>query len=94
MRSLAKRTTYTTEDPYQLPKRKGSKKNLEAEHFILDKGTSATDKYVRIEKDTNASNGQKVGWFENGNQIKLPFYAEKEGTYTFKAKLQSGRRRR
>ncbi len=92
VRSLAKRTTYTTEDPYQLPKRKGSKKNLEAEHFILDKGTSATDKYVRIEKDTNASNGQKVGWFENGNQIKLPFYAEKEGTYTFKAKLQSGRR--
>lgn len=91
VRSLAKRATYTEKDPYQLPKRKGGKKNLEAEHFILDKGTSAADKYVRVQQDTTASNGAKIGWFEEGNKIKLPFYAAKEGTYTFKAKLQSGR---
>lgn len=91
VRSLAKRTTYTEKDPYQLPKRKGSKKNLEAEHFILDKGTSAENKYVRVQQDTTASNGAKIGWFEEGNKIKLPFYAAKEGTYTFKAKIQSGR---
>lgn len=90
--SLAKRTTYTEKDPYQLPKRKGSKKNLEAEYFILDKGTSAENKHVRIQQDKNASNGSKVGWFEEGNKIKLPFYAEKEGTYTFKARVQSGRK--
>ena len=42
-------------------------------------------------KIPNASNGAKIGWFEEGNKIKLPFYAAKEGTYTFKAKLQSGR---
>lgn len=92
VRSLAKRTTYTEKDPYQLPKRKGSKKNLEAEHFVLDKGTSADGKYVRVQQDKNASNGAKVGWFEEGNKIKLPFYAAKEGTYTFKAKMQSGRK--
>ena len=91
VRSLAKRATYTEKDPYQLPKRKGGKKNLEAEHFILDKGTSAENKYVRVQQDTTASNGAKIGWFEEGNKIKLPFYAAKEGTYTFKAKLQSGR---
>lgn len=92
VRSLAKRTTYTEKDPYQLPKRKGSKKNLEAEHFVLDKGTSADGKYVRVQQDKNASNGAKIGWFEEGNKIKLPFYAAKEGTYTFKAKMQSGRK--
>ncbi|WP_461816160.1 alpha-L-fucosidase [Faecalimonas sp.] len=92
VRSLAKRATYTAQDPYQLPKRKGNKKNLEAEHFILDKGTSAENKYVRIQEDKDASNGAKIGWFEQGNKIKLPFYAAKEGTYTFKARIQSGRR--
>lgn len=41
--------------------------------------------------DDKASNGQKVGWFEQGNIIKVPFHADKAGTYTFKATYQSGR---
>lgn len=41
--------------------------------------------------DDKASNGQKVGWFEKGNIIKVPFHADKAGTYTFKATYQSGR---
>lgn len=74
-----------------MPRLKGRTKQLEAEHFILDKGTSENGKHVRLVADDKASNGQKVGWFEKGNIIKVPFHADKAGTYTFKATYQSGR---
>lgn len=89
--SLTKRNTYTEEDRFVMPRLKGRTKLLEAEYFTLDKGTSADGKHVRLVSDDKASNGQKVGWFEQGNIIKVPFHADKAGTYTFKATYQSGR---
>lgn len=91
LNSLTKRSTYTDEDRFIMPRLKGRTKQLEAEHFILDKGTSENGKHVRLVADDKASNGQKVGWFEKGNIIKVPFHADKAGTYTFKATYQSGR---
>lgn len=91
--SLTKREVFSAEDAFVMPKIKGTKKTVEAEYFILD-SSNATDKekkYVRIQSDDKASNGKKVGWFEPGNVIKLPFYADKTGTYTFEATYQSGR---
>ena len=32
-----------------------------------------------------------VTWFEEGNKIRVPFYASKAGTYTFNMSYQSGR---
>ena len=89
--SLTKRGTYTDDDRFIMPRLKGRTKQLEAEHFMLDKGTSAEGKHVRLVADEKASGGQKVGWFEQGNIIKVPFHADKAGTYTFKATYQSGR---
>lgn len=91
--SMTKREVFSEEDAFVMPKIKGTSKNLEAEYFILD-SSAAVDKekrYVRIQSDGLASNGKKVGWFEPGNVIKVPFYAEKAGTYTFTATYQSGR---
>ena len=80
---------YTEENPFKLPSTIGENKLLEAELFTLIpiEGT----KHVRIEDNNSASNGKVVGWFEEGNKIKVPFYAEKPGTYTFNMSYQSGR---
>lgn len=88
--SLVERQVFSAEDAFVLPKIKGTKKFVEAEYFIL-KQAETTDKNVKIVSDSNASNGKKVGWMKNGDEIKLPFVAEKAGTYTFKATYQSGR---
>lgn len=80
---------YTQEDPYEFPT--GDKvKTIEAEKFILDaSGAKDPNKYVRIgEKDY----GTVVDWFEEGNKIKLPFYAETAGDYKVTAHYRSGRK--
>ena len=88
--SLVQRQAFSAEDAFVLPRIKGTKKAVEAEYFIL-KQAQATDKNVKIVTDKEASNGKKVGWIMNGDQIILPFVAEKAGTYTFKTTYQSGR---
>lgn len=89
--SLTKRSTFSETDRLQFPKVKGRSTTVEAEYFVLDSSKAEKGKEVRIQPDTGASNGQKVGWFEKGNIIKVPFHADKAGTYTFKATYQSGR---
>lgn len=89
--SLTKRSTFSETDRLQFPKVKGRSTTVEAEYFVLDSSKAEKGKEVRIQPDTGASNGAKVGWFEKGNIIKVPFYADKAGTYTFKATYQSGR---
>lgn len=92
MHNLTKRTTFTENDPFIMPNRMNDKKVLEAEYAILDSSNAKNpDNYVRIEKDSNASNGSKVGWFEEGNRIEIPFVAAKPGTYKFSVTYQSGR---
>ena len=89
--SLTKRSTFSETDRLQFPKVKGRSTTVEAEYFVLDSSKAGKGKEVRIQPDTGASNGAKVGWFEKGNIIKVPFHADKAGTYTFKATYQSGR---
>lgn len=89
--SLTKRSTFSETDRLQFPKVKGRSTTVEAEYFVLDSSKAEKGKEVRIQPDTGASNGAKVGWFEKGNVIKAPFHADKAGTYTFKATYQSGR---
>ena len=89
--SLTKRSTFSETDRLQFPKVKGRSTTVEAEYFVLDSSKAEKGKEVRIQPDTGASNGAKVGWFEKGNIIKVPFHADKAGTYTFKATYQSGR---
>ena len=89
--SLTKRSTFSETDRLQFPKVKGRSTTVEAEYFVLDSSKAEKGKEVRLVADDKASNGQKVGWFEKGNIIKVPFYADKAGTYTFKATYQSGR---
>ncbi len=80
---------YTAEEPYKLPVGYNETKTVEAERFNLDAtGAVNPDQYVRI--DTNGS-VTEVNWFENGNKIKLPFYAEKAGNYKVTAYYRSGR---
>lgn len=67
-------------------------KTVEAEAFALDaSGAANPDKYVRITEKTDASGGQEVNWFEEGNRISLQFYAPKAGTYHVTATYRSGR---
>ncbi|MGG7141839.1 alpha-L-fucosidase [Clostridium nigeriense] len=80
---------YTEENPFVLPSTLEEKKLLEAELFTLNPIEGS--KYVRITEKTEASNGKMVTWFETGNKIRVPFYAEKPGVYTFNMSYQSGR---
>ena len=80
---------YTEENPFVLPSILEDKKTLEAELFTLV--PIEGNKYVRITEKPEASNGKMVAWFETGNKIRVPFYAEKPGMYTFNMSYQSGR---
>ncbi|WP_291652617.1 alpha-L-fucosidase [Clostridium sp.] len=80
---------YTEENPFILPTALDEKKLLEAELFTLN--PIEGNKYVRIGEESGASNGKMVTWFEEGNKIRVPFYASKPGTYTFNMFYQSGR---
>lgn len=80
---------YTQENPFILPTALDEKKLLEAELFTLN--PISGNKYVRISESSQASNGKMVTWFEEGNKIRVPFYASKAGTYTFNMSYQSGR---
>ena len=51
LNSLTKRSTNTDEDRFIMPRLKGRTKQHEAEHFILDKGTSENGKHVRLVAD-------------------------------------------
>lgn len=64
---------------------------IEAEHFELIQTPAVASKYVRLTENAQASNGQEVNWFEEGNQIRLPFVAEQAGTYRVTATYRSGR---
>ena len=81
--------SYTEANPFVLPSNLEETRRLEAEKFTLNPITGSN--YVRIENKANASNGKMVTWFENGNKIKVPFYASNPGVYTFTMSYQSGR---
>ncbi len=87
--ALEERSGYSAEDPFVLPAGVDEDKSVEAEAFLLDaSGAVNPDNYVRI---TEKDYGTIVDWFEEGNQIKLPFYAVSAGTYRVKASYRSGR---
>lgn len=87
--ALEERDGFTAEDPYVFPSGVNEDKVIEAEEFILDaSGAVNPDNYVRI---TTKDYGTIVDWFEEGNKIKLPFYAAGAGTYRISASYRSGR---
>ncbi len=88
-KALVPQGVFTENDRFIFPSEPGVPKLLEAEFFELV--PIATDKYVRLSNNSGASNGKEVNWFENGNKIKLYYYAEKAGYYTFTARFRSGR---
>lgn len=80
---------YTADEPYRLPAGYQETKTAEAERFQLDAtGAVNPEDYVRIEENNGV---KEVNWFENGNKIKLPFFAEKAGAYKVTAYYRSGR---
>lgn len=86
---LEERNGYTAEDPYEFPYGLNETKTIEAEKFILDASEAANpDSYVRI---AEKNYGTVVDWFEEGNKIRLPFYAAKAGNYKLTAHYRSGR---
>lgn len=64
---------------------------IEAEYFELIKTPVSAENYVRITENAAASNRKEVNWFEEGNKIRLPFTADKAGTYLVRAVYRSGR---
>ena len=80
---------YTEGNPFIMPAVIDEAKLLEGELFNLE--SIEGNKYIRIEEDPKASGGKKVSWFEEGNKIRVPFYAQKAGIYTFNMTYQSGR---
>lgn len=87
--ALEERNGYSAADPFVLPAGVNEDKIIEAEEFILDaSGAVNPDNYVRL---TTKDYGTIVDWFEEGNRIKLPFYAASAGTYRIKASYRSGR---
>ena len=87
--ALEERNGYSAEDPFVFPTGVNEDKTVEAEAFTLDaSGAVNPNNYVRI---TTKDYGTIVDWFEEGNQIMLPFYAASAGTYRIRASYRSGR---
>lgn len=87
--NLVRRDGYTEQDPYELPKELNQENKIEAEDFLLDaSGAVNQEQYVRIAKKNY---GTVIDFFEEGNKIRLPFYAAKAGVYKVSASYRSGR---
>lgn len=90
--NLVKREQYTEDDPFEFPWRKGSSATLEAEFSILNDVELASDNgyTLSIGQAEWASNGQFVNALNQQDTIRIPYYAEKAGTYTVTAYYRSG----
>lgn len=96
MEGLAERTAFTAEDPVVLPTKQGETVTAEAEFLTLDSTGASSGKEIRIIGDdegenSTGSNGQHVGWFENGNTLTMHYYAPKAGAYNITVTYASGR---
>lgn len=85
---LSKRTQFTADDLAVLPAKQGESLKVEAELFKLSNGT--VHDFV-INSNASYSNGQSVGWFANGNEMRLYYNALTTGTYTVTMRAASGR---
>lgn len=90
--NLVKREQYTEDDPFEFPWREGSSATLEAEFSILNDVELASDNgyALSIGEAEWASNGQFVNALNQQDTIRIPYYAEKAGTYTVTAYYRSG----
>lgn len=91
MDGLTKRTAFTAEDPVVLPTKQDETVTAEAEFLALDSSGAAEGKHVRITDGASDSNGQHLGWFENGNRVTMHYYAPIAGTYKVTVTYASGR---
>ena len=91
MDGLTKRTAFTAEDPVVLPTKQDETVTAEAEFLALDSSGAAEGKHVRIIDGASDSNGQHLGWFENGNRVTMHYYAPIAGTYKVTVTYASGR---
>ena len=84
--------SYTEENRFNFPTEvNGTASTAEAEHFEL-KNTGADDEKWKLEvKDADwASNGYFVNAMNSGDQIILPYHAEKPGKYKATVQFRSG----
>ena len=84
--------SYTEENRFNFPTEvNGTASTAEAEHFEL-KNTGADDETWKLEvKDADwASNGYFVNAMNSGDQIILPYHAEKPGKYKATVQFRSG----
>lgn len=89
--NLKERTQFTEEDPVVFPTKQSQTVRAEAEQLELDDTDAAAGKEIRVVDKSTGSNGKHVGWFENGNSMKMHYYAAQEGTYTVTLTYACGR---
>lgn len=83
--------TFTAQDTFTLPSAVDRSNRLEAEYMVLDSAGAQSGKEIRIQTDSNASGGKKLGWFEPNNKATLHYYAPVSGVYTMTFRYESGR---
>lgn len=86
---------YTEENRFEFPTAKDETKTLEAEHFI-QKNTGDNEQWplTTVVEDTGTdgwpSNGKYVDSLNQNDQISVPYYADKAGTYEVTVTYRSG----
>ena len=89
-------TDYTTENPYVFPNAVGASTTLEPEYGeLINDSSDDTDIYggtypLMIKGDTWCGNGYYVDALNTHDTVKIPYTAEKAGTYKFTVFYRSG----
>lgn len=86
---------YTEENRFEFPTAEDETKTLEAEHFIQkNTGDGEQHPLTTVTEDTGTdgwpSNGKYVDSLNKNDQISVPYYADKAGTYEVTVTYRSG----
>lgn len=89
--AMRARERYEASDPAVLPEQPSETLSIEAELLELDSSGAVRGKEIRVLNRATSSGGKHVGWFENGNKMKLYYDAPRAGRYRVDLTFASGR---
>lgn len=79
--AMTERTRFSEDDPVVFPVKSGEKTHVEAELLELV-DTAGASQEIHVVEGADKSNGKWVTWFNSGDQIRIPYVADRTGVYT------------
>ena len=87
---MTKRTQFSADDPVVFPTVNGDKTHVEAELLPVTDVSHDGEQPIAARVQEGQSNGYWVNWFNQDDEITIPYVAERKGTYTVTMDCFSG----